>query len=169
MKLLTVLFVAIFSLSAMQCSNSKKAVTTNEMKIEKNASIEAKGAYFQRWIAGQEAGGSGITLFFPNLINKNNYTLKQVYFRGMIGEIQIGKASYFASLKSEKKDLIMSNEENAEYGNTLPNNSEPFPFKLKDTQCVISYEDNNTIKYIQIDGIVEKESQYYPTAPPKNN
>lgn len=139
------------------------------MVLEKNSEIQTSQAYFQKWIAGQEAGGNGINIFFPGLINRNNYSLKQVYFRGMIGTIQSGKASYFAKLTYNNKDIIMSNDPNEEYGNTIPDNNEDSSFVLKDNECVISYIDNGETKYVKIKNIVEKESEYFPSASPRNN
>lgn len=128
-----------------------------------------RDTYFQRSISGKEEGGSGINIYFPTLINKSNYKLEKVYFRGMIGEMQSGKASHFANLKSNKVGLIMSNEDKAEYGNTVPTKPEPFPFELKDNECMISYLDNGETKYFQVYNIVEKAAKYYPSAPPKQN
>lgn len=106
-----------------------------------------RDTYFQR-------DGNVTSIYFPTLINKSNYTLKKVYFRGMVGNMQSGKASHFASLKPFKTtDLIMSNEDNAEYGNTNP---KKFPFELKANECMISYIDNGETKYFQVYNIVKK-------------
>lgn len=174
MKLQTLIITAFLSLVLTQCKSSKqvnKESVTNEkeMKLEAQGDITVGQVYFQKWVAGREEGGSGINIFFPDLINKNNFTIDSVYFRNMVGKIMNGKASYFASLSASNKDIIMSNEPNAEYGNTMPNNSEAFPFQLKDNECVISYIDGNEIKYYKIENIVEKETQYMPSAPPRQN
>jgi len=172
MKFLRILFTALTLMivltSATQCSGSKKATETKEMIIEKQANIETGQVYFQKWVAGREEGGSGINIFFPNLINKNNYVLKQVYFREMVGTMQSGKASHFANLTYNNKDIIMSNEENGEYGNTMPSSGD-FPFKLKDNECIVSYLDGGVIKYYKIGSIVEKQTEYLPSAPPRQN
>ncbi|MEJ6791681.1 MAG: hypothetical protein QNK89_02805 [Lacinutrix sp.] len=150
--------------SSKNKSNSKEVITQ-----EKEMPMIINNAYFQRWVAGQEAGGSGINIYFPELINASNYKLISVYFRSMVGDIQSGKAMYFANLKSNKSDLVMSNEKNAEYGNTTPTALEPFPFELKDNECIISYIDNGETKYFQVYNIAEKVAEYYPSAPPKQN
>ena len=139
------------------CKSSKQAniKEEKEMILEKDNLIKVTKVYFQKWDAGQEASGTGINIYFPELINKNNYKLEKVYFRNMIGKIQSGKASYFASLTSNKEDIVMSNAENAEYGNTIPTKPEPFPFKLKDNECIISYLDKDETKYFQVYNIVE--------------
>jgi len=159
-----VLLLFIFS-NTTQCRSAKKEGESKKMMIEKVAKIHTKQAYFEKWAALKENGGSGINIYFPGLINKNNYTLKQVYFRGMIGEIHSGKASYFANLKQQSYELIMTNKENGEYGNTLPNNPKDFPFKLADNECIISYLDNDIMKYVKIDKITEKKVERIPNAP----
>ena len=166
------LITTILCFTLMQCNSAKQvenATVKKEIMLETNPSITVNQPYFQKWVAGIEAGGSGINIYFPNLINKENYTLKQVYFRGMVANILSGKASYFANLKQKQNDIIMSNEPQAEFGNTLPNNAESFPFNLKQDQCVISYHDNGETKYVKIYGIVEKQGAFYPSAPPKMN
>jgi len=169
MKFLKGLFYLVvfllISTNATQCSSAKKGKDTKEMIIEKVSEIQTGQVYFEKFTASQEAGESGINIYFPGLINKNNYVLKQVYFRGMIGPILSGKASYFANLKQQSKELIMTNKENGEYGNTLPSNPKDFPFKLADNECVISYLDNDTIKYVKIDSITERKEDYHPNTP----
>jgi hypothetical protein len=111
-----------------------------------------RDTYFKKSASGKKE--TGINIYFPTLINKSNYKLEKVYFRGMIGDMQSGKASYFANLKPNTIGLIMSQEENAEFGNKIP---EPFPFQLKSNECMLSYIDNGETKYFQVYNIVEKK------------
>lgn len=191
-KTLAILTVyAVMLTSFTHCKCSEKAMNTEETnekketeQIEKLNPTEEliisqgrgksmplfiKDTYFQRWVAGQQAGGSGINIYFPTLINKDNYKLEKVYFRGMIGDMQSGKASYFANLKSFKDGLVMSNGDNAEYGNTTPTKPEPFPFELKSNECMISYVDKGETKYFQVYNIIEKTGINYPSAPLRQN
>ena len=87
----------------------------------------------------------------------------------MIGIMQSGKASYFSNLKQPNKDIIMTNQENGEYGNSIPNRARDFPFTLNNDECVISYIDAGKTKYIKLNNIVEKQGEYSPSAPPKEN
>ena len=179
-KTLAFLLISVVLLTSFtNCKSSKEAMSTEgtEQSKEENTSQDKydgksliiKDTYYQLWTTGQESSGSGMNIYFPTLINKSNYKLEKVYFRGMIGDMLSGKASYFANLKPKKVDLVMSNEGNAEYGNTMPTKPEPFPFKLKPTECKISYIDNGETKYFLVNNIVEKAGEYYPTAPPKQN
>jgi len=174
MKLYKLIIIAFLSLILTQCKSTKQEKIKNvneekEMKLEPQGDITVGQVYFQKWVGGREESGSGINIFFPDLINKNNYAISNVYFRNMVGKIMNGKSSYFASLNSASKDIIMSNEPNAEYGNTMPNISGKIQPQLKDNECVISYIVGSETKYCKIENIVEKETQYMPSAPPRNN
>lgn len=171
MKLLQTVIIALISLTLVQCKNSQATTQSDKsgkVILEPNPEITVTKPYFQKWSAGQESSGSGYTLYFPNLINRNNYKLENVYFRGLIGEIKIGKALYFSKLNSKKPDVIMSGNTNKEYGNTLPNKTKVFPFTLKSNECVISYRANKEIKYFKIENLTEKPGEFFPSAPPKH-
>lgn len=171
MKLYELIVITFLSIILMQCKSSKQNQSESvfkekEIKLESQGDITTGKVFFQKWVAGQQDGGSGINIYFPELVNKNNYTIGNVYFRGMIGQIINGKASPFASLRFVNKDIIMSSDANAEYGNDMP---KVFPFKLKDNECVISYNTGNEIKYYKIENILEKATQFMPSAPPSEN
>ncbi|WP_299883765.1 hypothetical protein [uncultured Lacinutrix sp.] len=170
MKTYIILVLACFSLILlMQCSSSKKGVKMEEKKIEFQSDIVVKAPYYTKWAAGEKSGGTGFNVYFPNLINKSNYPVETVYFRNLTGRILVGKGAYFVTLKDKTKDIIMSNEPNAEYGNTLPNNQDTFPFQLKDNECVISYIVNGETKYYKMNNLVEKPGEYLPSQAPRQN
>lgn len=161
--------------SFTQCKSSKKSIKTKKTKqvevidtIVKTETMEQntdqtsvtqgrgkemplfiRDTYFKRT-------KSGATLYFTTLVNQNNYKLKTVYFRGMTGEMQSGKAMHFANLKPNKGDLVMSTNNNAEYGNTPPKKPEPFPFELKANECMIKYIRKGKTEYFQVYNITEK-------------
>lgn len=148
----------IILMTLFNCSSSK-------VKLEEKAPLEYSRPYFQEWVAGIEDGGSGVNIYFPNLVVKNNAIVDSVFFRKMKGKLRNGKASYFASLKKDMpQDIVMSDDPKAEYGNK----TQEFPFDLKNDECVISYIEKGETKYFKIVDLKEKEGEYYPTSPPKN-
>lgn len=147
------LVVSMFFLS---CNTSKTTIKNSNIVVQNSKSTDLPFNIEQTYINRVSAKDSKIQIHFKNLINIANFKLKNVYFRGMIGEILSGKSNYFAHLKANKYNLIMSNEPNGEFGNTLPPKAAPFPFKLKDNQCIISYIDNGEIKYFQINNVINK-------------
>ena len=82
--------------------------------------------------------------------------------------INTGYVSHFKTALNQNEDIIMSGEDSAEYGNELPANIKPFPFQLKENECVISYKEGNTIKYFKVMNLIEMPLQLYPSAPPKH-
>ncbi|MGB1307381.1 MAG: hypothetical protein ACPG6B_00620 [Oceanihabitans sp.] len=158
--------------STTQCSSSKKTnnleTTTSQIELQEKTSLNLGEVYYQHWVAGVQGGGSGVTLFVTVTENKEQLKLDSVYFSGMQAKLNPSQKNYVANFKTEankKEDLVMSNEEKAEYGNQIPNNKN-FPFKLENNQCVISYVQNNTTKYFKVSNLIKKPRQEFPgTAP----
>jgi len=145
-----------------QCSSTKK--------IQKNTPIVLGQVYCQEWIAGVKGGGSGLNIFIPT--DDISIILDSVYFRGKATKLEAQKQKgiiyigRFISDLNQKKDMIMSNEPNAEFGNEMLKISQISPFKLNDNECVISYKDGKTTKYFKVDNVVEKDLIPYPSARP---
>jgi hypothetical protein len=145
-----------------QCSSAQK--------LQEKASFELGQVTFQKWVAGIQGGGSGYHMLIHVVSNKNNVAFDSIYFRGYRAKIDIEKINYVAYIKTEtnqRKDIIMSNNGNDEFGNKSPLKESDFPFKLADNECVISYIENKTTKYIKVKNLIENPMEEYPSAPPK--
>ena len=148
--------------SFSQCSSAKK--------IQKKVPLALGQVYCQSWIAGIEGGGAGLNIYIPTV--NSSVELDSVYFRGKAAKLEIKSLNEtiyigrFISDLNKKKDIVMSIEPNAEYGNEMPKITQKVPFELKENECVISYKDGNTTKYFKIDNVIEKELIPYPSAPP---
>jgi len=157
-SILMLIVMASFS----QCSSTKK--------LQLNYPLDLGQVYFQKWIAGIEGGGAGLNIFIPT--EDTSIKLDSVYFRGKAAKLEVKSQNgtiyigRFISNFNKKKDLIMSNDPNAEFGNEMPEISQKIPFVLKDNECVISYKDGKTTKYFKVDNITEKDLIPYPSAPP---
>ncbi len=152
------LILLVITMTFSNCSSSK-------IKFQEDAPLEHNRPYFQEWVAGIKDGGSGVNIYFPNLVTKNNTKVDSVFFRKMKGKLRNGKASYFATLKKPiPQDITMSGDSKSEYGNKLPE----FPFELKNNECVISYIEGGETKYVKIANLKEKAGEYYPSSPPNN-
>lgn len=167
MKIISnMLLLSIIFISFTNCSSAQK--------LEKETPFKIESAYFQSWVAGIEGGGSGINIFISTEdLSQKKIDLDSVYFRGKASKFEtkpikpysfIGR---FSTPFNQKRDLIMSNKPNAEYGNEAPQPNFKIPFKIKDDECVISYKEGNKTKYFKIEKVVEKKSIQYPSAPPK--
>lgn len=156
-------------LSLLQCANSIQNKKTNKMIFQEQPSFEIESIHFQKWIAGVQGGGSGIHMYITVKENKNKVVFDSVYFKGLSAKIELGKMGYFASFKTafnQKRDVIMSNEKQAEFGNNLFKNKNKFQETLKDSECVIEYTENGIIKYYKYTEVIEKQAEHYPSAPP---
>ncbi|AUC82913.1 hypothetical protein CW733_12585 [Lacinutrix sp. Bg11-31] len=174
-KTLVLLMLSVVVLTSFtQCSSSKKTSNLKNnkqtLKLEDKGSFTLENIYFQSWIAGVRGGGSGIHMYITVKSNKNNVAFDSVYFKGLKSKIEISKMGYIASFKTEanqKDDIIMSNNKNAEFGNETQKKQD-FPFELNDNECIISYIENNTTKYLLVENLQEKKRLEYPSAPPKH-
>lgn len=163
MKPLTFIFI-LSAFTFTQCSTAQK--------IQKSAPIALEGVYCQSWISGVKGGGSGLNLFIP-VAQKipQNMQLDSAYFRGMVAKLELADPNQnlyvarFEETFNQKQDIIMSNDPNAEYGNQFPRLTKKIPFNLKDTECVISYNESNVTKYFKIENIVIKKQEHYPSTP----
>jgi|SRR5690554_1922589 len=154
--------ITVILLSFTHCSSAQKT--------QDQASFELGPVSYQKWVAGVQGGGSGINVFIPVISNKNKVIFDSLYFRGYQTKIEKNNLEYVAYIKTElnrRKDLIMSNKTYEEFGNVAPLKETDFPFSLADNECVISYIENKTIKYLKIPNLLEKPKEEYPSTPPK--
>ena len=144
-----------------QCSSTKE--------LQSEAPIAIGKVFYQKWIAGIEGGGSGLNIFIP--VNDTSIALDSVFFRGKAAKLEtksqdqslyIGR---FISQFNKRRDLIMSSDSIAEYGNKLPIVEQKIPFELQSNECVVSYIDGLKTKYFKINNVVEKASLHFPMAP----
>ncbi|MDX1278820.1 hypothetical protein [Oceanihabitans sediminis] len=166
---LTVLlsFVTFFNCSSVKQNNAEN---NNSYKylIQENPPIEITESYYQHWVADVKGGASGIYLHIYVKDNTNNVLLESVYFRGMHAKLETIKPGYVANFITEANytnDIIMSSEPESEYANQIPSKDE-FPFKLKDNECVVGYNQRNTIKYFKIKNLFKKPMEIYPATQP---
>ena len=162
LKKLTSLFLMLFMISNFsQCRSLQK--------IEKELPIEIGEVYYQHWIAGVKGGGSGDNLFIPVVSNKNNIILDSVYFKGKQVKLELKNNSMyvgrFASKINRKQDIILSNEPYAEYGNPVPEVPKKIPFDLRESECIVTFQEGNETRYYKISNITKRESEKHPHTP----
>ena len=161
-KIISVILLSFVMLGFSQCSSTKK--------LQVEAPITVGKVYCQQWVAGIQGGGSGLNIFIS--IGDTSILLDSVYFRGRAAKLETkpqDKALYigrFISQLNQKRDIVMSSDATAEYGNKMPVTEKNIPFELKPDECVISYFDKKKIKYFKVTNVVEKALIPYPSAPP---
>ena len=166
MKLISnIVFFLLIGAGILLFSNCSSA-----QKLETNLPLSIGEVYSQKWIAGVRGGGSGVNVYIKILNNPNNIELDSIFFQDkttklfLINNTQaIGR---FKSDINQQKDVIMSNEPYAEYGNQVKKIPNKLRFQLKENECVISYIEKTQTKYFKIENIIKKELLAYPSAPP---
>lgn len=140
-------------------------------QFEENRAMEIGQVYYQPWVAGVQGGGSGINLYIPITDLRNHVNLDSVYYRGKKSKLELVNDNLaigrFISDSDFKKDIVMSNEPNAEYGNSVPKLPKKSTFDLNNDECIISYVENKETKYFKVSNIMKKETEFFPSAPPK--
>lgn len=142
---------------------------SSAQKLQKETPAEIGQAYFQKWTAGIEGGGSGINLFIP--VSNNTIILDSVHFRGRISKLETKPSSpnlFIARFKTnlnQPNDIILSSDPMEESKNKLPEIQKTTPFNLKNDECVVSYTKNDQRLYFKIKGLKEKPQLNYPSAP----
>lgn len=148
------LIVSVLSILFFQCSSAQK--------LSKTASFEIQNPYCQYWIAGVKNGGSGINVFISISKIENSTTIDSLYFRGQTVKLNtkpnnpnlfIGR---ILTKANQNEDFQLNTDENS-------------PFDLKENEAVIIYIENDIKKYYKIEHIKEKQAEYFPSAPPKQN
>lgn len=149
----TALAFLVFTLF-LQCSSTQK--------LQENVSFKVEQPYFQKWVAGVKNGGSGINIFIPVTNLKTNITLDSLYFRGhkVLLETKPNNPNLFIGR------ILTEANQNEDFS---PKAEAEIPFDLKENEAVIIYTENDKKKYYKIENIKEKQAEYLPSTPPKQN
>lgn len=154
-NIVSLLLMVFIILTFSQCASTQK--------IQNTAPVKFGDVYYQEWISGVEGEGSGFNIFIPVISNVNNIKLDSVYFKGKQTKLESRNGTLFIGRfiteANQKHDIIMSSDRLAEYGNKVPKLPKKSPFDLKNTECVVSYQQANKIKYFKIETISKKETK----------
>ena len=148
--------ILILALSFTQCAS---------MKLESNPPFTIKNASYSH-ITGGLPGNNSLNLMIEFTAN-SSVDFKKVYFQDRIVnaviEQKLGKkyiaARYKTSTGEDRKDLVLNANPAKEYGNTTKM-QEKIPFKLEDSEAVLSYLDNGLVKYFKIKNIKKKKKVF---------
>lgn len=173
-KSIGVIIVAICSLvSHISCSgtknveNQKEKVANQKIEFSETYPFTIQNVFFQRWVAGVESAGQGITFQFKVQDLKEGVAIKEVYFRNMVAiaqESPVIKKTYLASFSiQESKDFIMDENPIKEAQNTPKKH---FPFQLKENDAVVKVDNRGKILYIKLQDITEKPMLALPSTNP---
>lgn len=152
MKNSTYLLLATLLLSS--CGSKKSLETTAPFSLGE--------AYGQKWSVEDTPASQGYEVVITILsLTEDEAALKNLYYQGKMAPVQI-KLTDIGMVAIAEFGAISGVSDTAD---TLSPKAENtiFPFKLTETQAVISYVQNKKVRYYRIDGIQRKPAISYPT------
>lgn len=154
--------INIFFLAIMACSTSKNAV----QEIQ-NMNIDE--AYFQKWVAGIQGGGSGVDVYitFKSSIEEG-LLIEKLQWKNVettVIEMNEEKNQVIARLKTPLNQMRMDGETEKEYGNEVPVLNET----LADGQVKLFFKKEGKIFYKLIENVKEKPMIPYPSMEKSKN
>ncbi|MCB0456746.1 MAG: hypothetical protein KDC91_03310 [Flavobacteriaceae bacterium] len=156
-----ILGISAFVLGVTACAGGK------EYLLEKNPPFSIKEAYFQKWVAGVQGGGSGTNLHITLSNIKEDITIEEIYFGDKLAKANKNPQNidlYTANfLNDTNRDIIMDGDATKEAKNVIPQVS---PFSLSEKEAVISYSIKGEMYYYKITNLDEKPILAYPSSNP---
>lgn len=159
------LFVALICL-ILSCSSQKKLETTAPFSLGE--------VYAQKWMVEENLKDSGYEVIIPIMsLDENEAVLQNLYHKGKMVNLSIkltdkgtvALAEYNKEDVLQKDMLVLDTSKKRQKKNSQK--MELFPFELKETEAVLSYLQNDKIKYVKLLGIRQNPIVVYPSL--KNN
>ena len=147
---------------------------SSQKKLEVSTPFTLGTSSCQEWVEGKEESGSGqLVKITVSEMTGEDIAFQNIYFRGQMAEVvmemedegMVATAKFF----KQKPDIIMHSDATKEVGNQPPKrkseDEKSITFDLKETEAVLSYMENEKVKYVKIVGIIDKPSRIYPSRP----
>ena len=136
-------------------------------KLEETTPFTLGETYAQKWVIEDEAQKMGYEVIVALLsLDNDKAILKNLYHKGKMTslEIRLTEVGNVAiaefgpgAIKKDTASIVPTGMD-----------ERPFPFELTETQDVISYVNNEKVKYYKINGIRQNPRVFYPTQVAKN-
>lgn len=147
-----IVLVVIYTCSFL-CAGQK---VNTSITFEELAPFKVKSVSFQKKYTDNKTGARDIMIYF-NIANLSKaIKIERVYFRNLSEKLNEKDGKYEALLKKESQDQTINNSEKRTV----------YPFKILDSECVVSYIEGETIKYIKVSAYSEIAATYYESGPP---
>ncbi|MEZ4857300.1 MAG: hypothetical protein R2781_00645 [Flavobacteriaceae bacterium] len=150
--------ISFFIFAMVSCAGGK------DILFEKTPPFTVQSAYFQKWIAGVQGGGSGTNVHITLGNTNEEILINDIFFGDKVAKATQdpnNSESYHANFLNENnRDLIMDSNPIKESEN-LP--IEKSPFTLESNEAVVSYTFKGEIQYYKIPNLEEKPLLAYPS------
>lgn len=151
-KVTFTMVLAAIMFTTFLCSGQKGTT----LVLEKQIPFTIKPVQFQEWYAGIKIGATGLNVYIPIANQAQNVTIDRIYFRNLVGKLEMKEDQYVAVLKNT----------HSQYTFKKSKRPKDYPFTLLDYECVISYLENDVRKYYKIKQLNEVVGIYYEKGPP---
>lgn len=147
---------------------------SSQKKLEKSPPFVISSATFEPWVSGKDESGLGHTVKINlSQMAAGDVALQNIYFQGQMSRVILDMDDQgmvaTAKFESLKPDMIMHGDPTREVGNQPPKirkgRKDTFPFELKDDEAILSYLQNDKVKYVKIPGVISKPVGTYPGRP----
>ena len=152
-------------------SNCGGAQVKSEMKdFAQNPPFKIVEAYFQKWVAGVEEGGSGTNVHLVFSDVDTDVVIQNIYFRNQKLEAKnnVNEPQHYVGYinNDTKKDVIMDSDAMKEAQNTP---SKIIPFQLENNEAVVEYWFGGKRNYFKITKLSQKDMIPYPQSNPNSH
>lgn len=154
--------ILISGLLIVGCSSQKK--------LETKAPFTLGEVYAQQWIVEENLKDSGYEVVIPIMsLDENEAVIQNLYHKGKMVDLQIElrDTGMIALAEYSKEDLLKKDilvPEQVKKGRKKgAKKMELFPFELQETEAVLSYLQNDKVKYVKLAGIRQNPVVVYPT------
>ncbi|HMB62789.1 MAG TPA: hypothetical protein VKN36_06935 [Eudoraea sp.] len=139
---------------------------SSQKKLETSTPFVLGNASCQKWTGGREDKDPGeIVKITVRELTGMDVSFLNIYFRGSMAPVvmEMDDQGMMATAKFEtrKPDIIMHADSLREVGNQPPKRATrdgtEFPFDLRETEAVLSYMENEKVKYVKVVGIADKQ------------
>ncbi|WP_299712955.1 hypothetical protein [uncultured Tenacibaculum sp.] len=135
-------------------------------QFEKQPPFKIISGTYTNWVGGVR-GVSGTNI---NIVYSSNQEVEfdSIFYKDRKTKVSYKKngseTSLLGQFRNETEDFQLQRSAQLEYGNSLPNDKKKKidnPFKLDGNEVVISYKENNEIKYFKYSNLTEGEQVLY--------
>lgn len=163
-KVAYIILFGCVTLGISNCAGGK------DVLFVKEPPFKVKDAFFQNWVAGTAAGGSGTNVSIILGTIMEDIEVKEIYYldhviKAVRDAQNLDKYTGFF-VNELDRDYIMDENAIKEATNTPPEKS---PFTLTKDEAVISYLHDGEMEYYKISNLVEKPMIAYPGMAPNGN
>lgn len=142
---------------------------SSQKKLETAAPFTLGEVYAQKWMVEDNRKDSGYEVIIPIMrLDEKEAVIQNLYHQGKMVELSIelrdtGMIALAEYSKEDvlKKDMLVPKATKKKKGKNAEK-MEVFPFKLLETEAVLSYLQNDKVKYVKLSGIRQNPTVVYP-------